>query len=85
MNPQYGDKFDEYKIIGPTKLKERAKLVKESKNFADKVSTIKKLEFEEKDESKSQEDLYEEESIYAKFTNTEDNKLMPEYKQTHPC
>ena len=79
MNPQYGDKFDEYKIIGPTKLKERAKLVKESKNFADKVSTIKKLEFEEKEESKSQEDLYEEESIYAKFTNTEDNKLMPEF------
>ena len=79
MNPQYGDKFDEYKIIGSAKLKERAKLVKESKNFADKVSTIKKLEFEEKEESKSQEDLYEEESIYAKFTNTEDNKLMPEF------
>ena len=41
MNPQYGDKFDEYKIIGATKLKERAKLVKESKNFADKVFQLK--------------------------------------------
>ena len=79
MNPQYGDKFDEYKIIGPAKLKERAKLVKENKNFSDNVSTIKRLEFEEKEESKSQDDLYEEESIYTKFTTTEDNKLMPEF------
>ena len=79
MNPQYGNKFEEYEIIGPTKLKERAKLVKENKNFSDNVSTIKRLEFEEKEESKSQDDLYEEESIYTKFTTTEDNKLMPEF------
>ena len=79
MNPKYGDKFEEYKIIGSIKLKERAKLIKDNKEFADKISTIKRLEFEEKEQSKSQEDLYEEESIYTKFTSTEDNKIMPEF------
>ena len=32
-----------------------------------------------KEQTKSQEDLYNEESIYAKFTSTEDNKIMPEF------
>ncbi|OUW73910.1 MAG: exodeoxyribonuclease I [Pelagibacteraceae bacterium TMED216] len=79
MNPQYGEKFDEYKIIGSTKLQERSKLIRGNNEFAEKISTIKRLESEEKEQSKSQEDLYEEESIYTKFTTTEDNKIMPEF------
>ena len=79
MNPKYGEKFDEYKIIGSSKLQERAKLIRENNEFAEKVSTIKRLESEEKEQSKSQEDLYEEESIYTKFTTAEDNKIMPEF------
>ncbi len=79
MNPQYGEKFDEYKIIGSSKLQERAKLIKGNNEFAEKISTIKRLESEEKEQSKSQEDLYEEESIYTKFTTAEDNKIMPEF------
>ena len=53
MNPSYGDHFDEYKVIGSSVLKERAKLIKESRDFADKISTIKRHEFEEKDQTKS--------------------------------
>jgi exodeoxyribonuclease-1 len=79
MNPSYGDKFDEYKIIGTAKLQARAKLVRENTEFAEKIATIKRSEAEEKEQSKSQEDLYNEESIYAKFTSTEDNKIMPEF------
>jgi exodeoxyribonuclease-1 len=79
MNPKYGEKFDEYKIIGSSKLQERAKLIRENNEFAEKISTIKRLESEEKEQSKSQEDLYEEESIYTKFTTAEDNKIMPEF------
>jgi exodeoxyribonuclease-1 len=79
MNPSYGNKFDEYKIIGTAKLQARAKLIRESKEFAEKVISIKRSEAEEKEQSKSQEDLYNEESIYAKFTSTEDNKIMPEF------
>ncbi len=79
MNPSYGDKFDEYKIIGTAKLQARAELIKKNKEFAEKIITIKRTEAEEKEQSKSQEDLYNEESIYAKFTSTEDNKIMPEF------
>ena len=79
MNPKYGEKFDEYKMIGSSTLQDRARIIKSNKEFAEKVSTIKLQEFEEKEQSKSQEDLYEEESIYTKFTSTEDNKIMPEF------
>ena len=79
MNPSYGDKFDEYKLIGSKKLEERAKMIKSNKEFAEKVISIKRLEVDEKTQTKSQEDLYNEESIYAKFTSSEDNKIMPEF------
>ena len=79
MNPSYGEKFDEYKMIGREKLEIRAKMIKNNKEFADKVITIKRSEIEEKEQTKSQEDLYNEESIYSKFTTPEDTKLMPEF------
>ena len=79
MNPKYGEMFDEYKVIGTLKLQQRAKLIRDNQEFAEKISTIKRLEIEEKEQSKSQEDLYEEESIYTKFTTAEDNRVMPEF------
>ena len=79
MNPSFADKFDEYKIIGSKLLNERAKIIKENKEFAEKVSTIKDEEVNEKKLVKSQEDIYFEESIYKKFTSSEDNNLMPEF------
>jgi len=79
MNPSYGNQIDQYKIIGAEKLATRAKLIKNNKQFAEKISDIKKEEAEEKMHSKSQEDIYTEESIYTKFTSTEDNNLMPEF------
>ena len=82
MNPSYGNKFDEYKIIGEEKLITRAKLVKENKQFAKKISLILQEEAEEKEQIKSHEDIYEEESIYTQFTSAEDNKIMPEFHQT---
>ena len=68
-----------YKLIGSKKLEERAKMIKSNKEFAEKVISIKRLEVDEKAQTKSQEDLYNEESIYAKFTSSEDNKIMPEF------
>ncbi len=79
MNPSYGDKFEEYKVIGTAKLKARAELIRKNKEFSEKIQSIKRSEIEEKEQSKSQEDLYNEESIYAKFTTAEDNKIMPEF------
>ena len=37
MNPSYSNKFEEYKLIGVKNLEERAKLIKNNKEFADKV------------------------------------------------
>jgi exodeoxyribonuclease-1 len=79
MNPSYGNEFDEYKIIGAEKLATRAKMIKENTKFAEKISQILQDEVEEKEQTKSQEDIYEEESIYTKFTSSEDNKMMPEF------
>ena len=79
MNPSYGEKFEEYKMIGIGKLQSRANMVKNHKEFAEKIASIKRSEVEEKAQTKSQEDLYNEESIYTKFTAADDNKLMPEF------
>ena len=79
MNPSYANEFDEYKSIGIKKLEERAKIIKGDKSFSETVSAIKQDEAEEKAQSKSQEDIYNEESIYTKFTSAEDNKIMPEF------
>ena len=79
MNPSYGNEFDEYKMIGVEKLALRAKMIKENAKFAEKISQILKDEAEDKEQTKSQEDIYEEESIYTKFTSNEDNKVMPEF------
>ena len=79
MNPSYGNEFEEYKMIGVEKLAARAKLIKDHKQFAEKISLILQDEAEEKEQTRSQEDIYEEESIYTKFTSPEDNKIMPEF------
>jgi exodeoxyribonuclease-1 len=79
MNPSYGNEFDEYKMIGAEKLALRAKMIKDNTKFAEKISQILQDEVEEKEQTKSQEDIYEEESIYTKFTSNEDNKMMPEF------
>ena len=79
MNPSYGINFDNYKQLGIKKLKERAKLVRENKEFAKKVSTILDEDARERKELDSQMDVYPEESIYIKFASDYDNKIMPEF------
>ena len=79
MNPSYGNEFEEYKMIGAEKISARAKLIKDHKQFAEKISLILQDEAEEKEQTRSQEDVYEEESIYTKFTSSEDNKIIPEF------
>ena len=71
-----------YESIGSKKLSERAKLIRENKNFSNKIISIKEDEAEEREQSKSQEDVYNEESIYSKFTTNEDNKLMPKFHKS---
>ena len=79
MNSSYGLSFDNYKQIGIKKLKQRAELIRDNKDFAKKVSTILDDDAREKQELDSQLDVYAEESIYKKFTSAEDNRIMPEF------
>ena len=79
MNPSYGMNFDKYKQLGIKKLIERAKLIRENKEFAKKIATILDDDAREKQELDSQMDIYPEESIYKKFATDHDNKLMPEF------
>ena len=79
MNPSYGNEFEEYKMIGAEKLAARAKLIKDHKQFAEKISLILQDEAEEKEQTKSQEDIYEEESIYTKFTSLKTIKLCQNF------
>jgi len=79
MNPSYGMNFDNYKQLGMKKLKERAKLVRENKEFAKKVTAILDDDARERQELDSQIDVYPEDSIYKKFALPEDNKIMPEF------
>ncbi len=62
MNPSYGINFDNYKQLGIKKLKERAKLIKENKEFIKKVISILDEDAREKQELDSQLDVYPEES-----------------------
>ena len=79
MSSSYGMNFDNYKQLGIKKLKERAKLVRENKEFAKKVITILDDDAREKKELESQVDIYPEESIYKKFALPEDNRVMLEF------
>ena len=79
MNPSYGMNFESYKQLGVEKLKERAKLIRDNKDFAGKVSSILDDEARERQDTDSQIDVYAEESIYKKFTTKEDNAIMPTF------
>ena len=79
MNPSYGMNFDNYKQLGIKKLKERAQLIRQNKEFSKKVSTILDDDAREKQELDSQLEVYPEESIYIKFASDHDSKLMPEF------
>ena len=79
MNSSYGLNFDNYKQLGVNKLKERAKLIRKNKEFAEKVIAILDDNARERQESESQEDVYAEESIYKQFASDHDSKIMPEF------
>jgi len=79
MNSSYGMSFESYKQLGIKKLKQRAKLIRENKEFVKKVMQILDDEAKEKFELESQLDVYAEESIYKKFASAQDSKIMPEF------
>ena len=58
-------------------IKKRAQLVKENEAFSKNILLDLRDIAEEKEQSKSQEQIYAEESIYTKFTSNKDTALFP--------
>ena len=70
-------KVEPYNAMDLSLIKKRAKLVRENEKFSQNILTALREIAEEKEQSKSQEDIYAEESIYEKFTSNKDTALFP--------
>ena len=79
LSGEYGMKAEPYNAMDPSLIKQRANLVRENENFSKKILTALREIAEEKEQSKSQEDIYAEESIYKKFTSNKDTALFPSW------
>ena len=79
LDESYGMKAEPYNAMDKELIYKRAKLVRENVKFSEKVITALREIAEEKEQSKSQEDMYAEESIYQKFTPNKDTALFPKW------
>jgi len=77
LGPEYGIKEEPYSAMDQNLIKQRAKLVRDNEKFSQNVLTALREIAEEKEQLKSQEDIYPEESIYNKFTSNKDTALFP--------
>ena len=76
IDSEYGLKADPYKSMDPNLIKHRAKIIRENERFSENILTALREIAEEKEQSKSQETLFAEESIYEKFTSNKDTSLF---------
>ena len=77
LDAKYAMKVEPYSAMDPSLIKKRAKLVRDNDKFSQNILTALREIAEEKEQSKSQEDIYAEESIYNKFTSNKDTALFP--------
>ena len=73
----YGMKAEPYNAMDPELIKKRAKIVRENEKLSQNILTALREIAEEKEQSKSQEQIFAEESIYTKFTSNKDTALFP--------
>ena len=73
---EHGIKEEPYNAIDPNLIKQRAQLVRNNEKFSQNILTALREIAEEKEQLKSQEDIYPEESIYTKFTSNKDTSLF---------
>ena len=79
LDKSYGIKEEPYNAIDINLINKRAELVKTNEKFSQNIMTALREIAEEKEQSKSQEDLLAEESIYKKFTSNKDTALFPKW------
>jgi len=76
VDAQYGMKVEPYNSMDPNLIKKRAELVQKNEKFSQNILVALREVAEEKEQAKSQEDIYAEESIYTKFTSNKDTALF---------
>ncbi len=77
IDGQYGMNVEPYNKLDKKVIKKRAEFVQNNEQFSQNILTALREVAEEKEQSKSQEDIYAEESIYTKFTSNKDTALFP--------
>ena len=77
LDAEQGMKFEPYNVMTSDLLNKRAELIRSNEKFSQNILTALRENAEEKEQSKSQEDIYAEESIYTKFTSNKDTVLFP--------
>ena len=77
IEAEFGMKAEPYNAMDPNLIKKRAHVVQNNEKFSQNILTALREIAEEKEQSKSQEDIYAEESIYTKFTSNKDTALFP--------
>ena len=77
IDAKYGMSAEPYNKLDKNVIKKRAEYVQNNEQFSQNILTALREVAEEKEQSKSQEDIYAEESIYTKFTSNKDTALFP--------
>ena len=76
IDAQYGMKSEPYNSMDPNLIKKRAEIVQNNEKLSQNILMALREVAEEKEQAKSQEDIYAEESIYSKFTSNKDTALF---------
>ena len=76
LDKQFALKQKPYSDLDLVTIKRRANLVRNSENFCKNIQTIHRESAEEKEQTKTQEDLLPEETLYEKFIPNKDTGLF---------
>ena len=77
VDAKYGMQAEPYSAMDKSLINKRADIVKNNEKFSQNILHALREVAEEKEQSKTQEDIYAEESIYTKFTSNKDTALFP--------
>ena len=77
VDAQYGMQAEPYNVMDKSLINKRADIIKNNEKFSQNILHALREVAEEKEQSKTQEDIYAEESIYTKFTSNKDTALFP--------
>ncbi len=81
IDAKYGLNVEPYSKLDKNVIKKRAEFVQNNEQFSQNILTALREVAEEKEQSKSQEDIFAEESIYTKFTSNKDTALFSSWHE----